>query len=99
MAETVQLADYKPPVTYTVRLRHYHDGRIAVWVQDVQDDPESRKSVAYGTVTFPVPNRDGLGYPDAAAEVVRRVGRMVHPPNRKKQFILVLELAAYLDEG
>lgn len=42
----VSLSDRRPPITYTVRLRHHYDGSMAIWVQDVADTPEDRRKVA-----------------------------------------------------
>lgn len=42
----VSLADRRPAVTYTVRIRHGWDGDLAVWVEDVADDERSRVAVA-----------------------------------------------------
>ena len=44
--EVVSLDDRRPPVTYTVRLKQWWDGRMAIWVQDVADSQEDRRRVA-----------------------------------------------------
>jgi hypothetical protein len=46
-ATVIDLGDRRAPVTYTVRLRHGYDGSLAVWVENVADDPRSRHAVAY----------------------------------------------------
>lgn len=40
------LADKRPPVQYTVEIRHHWDDTLEVFVHDVADDPRSRASVA-----------------------------------------------------
>lgn len=42
----ISIAAYRKPVCYTVRLRQGWDGELAVSVDDVKDDPHSRKAVA-----------------------------------------------------
>jgi hypothetical protein len=42
----VDLADHRPPVCYTVRLKEHWDGRLEIFVEDVADDERSRKAVA-----------------------------------------------------
>lgn len=46
MSEVVDLGAKRKPVTYTVVITHHWDGKLEVWVEDVQDDPRSRASVA-----------------------------------------------------
>lgn len=45
MAEIVELADRRPPVTYTVTITQHWDGRMEIFVQDVADDERSRAAV------------------------------------------------------
>ncbi len=42
----VSIAEYRKPVTYTVRLIQDWEGGLAVWVDGVDDDPRSRKAIA-----------------------------------------------------
>lgn len=42
----INLADRRPPVSYTVRITHHWDGSLEVFVEDVTDDERSRQSVA-----------------------------------------------------
>lgn len=42
----VDLADRRPPVSYTVRLLQHWDGRLQIFVEDVADDQRTRKAVA-----------------------------------------------------
>ena len=42
----VSIGAYRRPVTYKVTLRQDYQGGLAVWVDDVADDPRSRKAVA-----------------------------------------------------
>lgn len=46
MSEVVDLNAKRPPVDYTIRLRHHWDDRLEVFVEDVSDDERSRLSVA-----------------------------------------------------
>lgn len=42
----INLADKRPPVDYTIRIRHHWDDTIEVFVEDVSDDERSKQSVA-----------------------------------------------------
>lgn len=42
----INLADRRPPVSYTVRITHHWDDALEVFVEDVADDERSRQSVA-----------------------------------------------------
>lgn len=42
----IDLSEHRPPVCYTIRLTQHWDGRLEIWVEDVQDDPRSRQAVA-----------------------------------------------------
>jgi hypothetical protein len=42
----INLADRRPPVSYTVRITHHWDDTLEVFVEDVADDERSRQSVA-----------------------------------------------------
>ena len=42
----ISIGAYRKPVTYTVRIRQGYEGELAVWVQDIADDPRSRKAAA-----------------------------------------------------
>ena len=42
----INLADRRPPVSYTVRITHHWDDSLEVFVEDVADDERSRQSVA-----------------------------------------------------
>jgi hypothetical protein len=44
--DVVSLAAKRPAVEYTVRLRQGWDGELAIFVEDLQNDPRSRKAVA-----------------------------------------------------
>lgn len=46
MSTLIDLADHRPPVCYTVRIVHFWDDRMEFHVEDVADDPRSRRSVA-----------------------------------------------------
>lgn len=45
MSQIIDLADRRPPVTYTVTITHHWDGTIETMVQDVADDERSRAAV------------------------------------------------------
>lgn len=46
MSEVVDLNAKRPPVVYTVRIRHHWDDHLEVFVEDVSDDERSRGAVA-----------------------------------------------------
>lgn len=43
----IKLAEKRPPVCYTVRLTEHWDGRLEIFVEDIQDDPRSRQAVGH----------------------------------------------------
>ena len=45
MSEVIDLSAKRAPVCYTVHITHLWDGKLEVWVEDVQDDPRSRAAV------------------------------------------------------
>jgi hypothetical protein len=46
MMNVIKLADKRPPVDYTIRIRHHWDDTIEIFVEDVSDDERSKQSVA-----------------------------------------------------
>jgi hypothetical protein len=46
-ANVVRLNDKRDPVLYSVHITQHWDGGVDVFVQDVADDEQSRKAVAY----------------------------------------------------
>jgi hypothetical protein len=43
----IELSDRRPPVEYTVRIRHHWDGHLEVLVDDLADDERSLASVGH----------------------------------------------------
>ena len=41
----INLADRRPPVDYTIRIRHHWDDTIEIFIEDVSDDVRSKQSV------------------------------------------------------
>lgn len=42
----INLADKRPPVDYTIRIRHHWDDTLEIFVEDVSDDERSKHVVA-----------------------------------------------------
>jgi hypothetical protein len=47
MTDVVSLNTKRKPVIYSVHITQHWDGGVDVFVQDVADDEQSRKAVAY----------------------------------------------------
>jgi hypothetical protein len=46
-ATITNISDKQKPVEYTLRVRHWFDGTVEMYVMDIGDDERSRKALRY----------------------------------------------------